>query len=947
KIQKTDDVEILYELLKAHEYWRLKDLRVDLVILVMENYSYTNPLLALITDIVQSSQGADNLNRRGDIFILNINVIAPEDVFLLSAVARLCFHGQKGTIVQQLQLLPRKVPKEFKQPVDNMIEASFKGNLEFVNGNGQVMVESEQLQFNNGLGGFGPDNDRYIIHLENGQTTPVPWSNVVANAEFGFIVTESGGGYTWCTNSRENKLTPWSNDPICDSPSEVFYLCDEDVNIWSVTPLPIREASLYTIEHGFGYSSFKHNSHGISQSLVQFVPLKGKVKISRISLKNEEQVERNLSLTYFITPLLGVSTTDTAMHLISSVTNEGILTLENPYNQDFPNQVLFMDTSVEQRTYTGNRNEFFGQGDSQLPEALKRTHLSNEVGVGYDPCASMQVQVKIKPGETLELVFVMGVANGFTEVLSNSQQFNNIQGADAALLEVRKFWHEKLQILQIQTPDLAMNQMVNGWLLYQVIACRLWARTAFYQAGGAYGFRDQLQDSLALLDIWPEITRAQIIKHAKHQFVQGDVLHWWHEPMLKGTRTRISDDFLWLPFVVAEYILNTNEMEILNEDICYIEGEVLKDFEEERYMSPWISEESGTLYEHCIRAIENGLKFGEHGLPLMGTGDWNDGMTRVGNEGKGESVWLAWFLVTILNKWIPLCQKRGDLKQSDTYSAISKDLVIAIEKHGWDGNWYKRAFFDDGSQLGTTNNRECKIDSLTQTWAVLSRVADPDRSIQAMSALEDYLVSHKDGIVRLLTPPFDNGELEPGYIKGYVPGVRENGGQYTHAAAWAVAAFAQLGDGDNAFELFELINPINHARTNIELAIYKVEPYVMAADVYGCQPHIGRGGWTWYTGAAGWMYQAGLKNILGFTKEGLELIIDPCIPKRWSNFSISYTYELTTYDIQVSNPDNISHGIVQLFMEGTELIGNKIPLESGKGIKQITAIMKTSLDGLK
>ncbi|MBC7958666.1 MAG: glycosyl transferase, partial [Vallitaleaceae bacterium] len=795
KIQKTDDVEILYELLKAHEYWRLKDLRVDLVILVMENYSYTNPLHALITDIVQSSQGADNHNRRSDIFILNINVIAPEDVFLLSAVARLCFHGQKGTIVEQLQLLPRKLPKEFKRPVENMIEASYKDHLEIIDVNGQVMVEPEQLQFNNGLGGFGPGNDSYIIHLENGLTTPVPWSNVVANTEFGFIVTESGGGYTWCTNSRENKLTPWSNDPICDSPSEVFYLCDEEVNIWSLTPLPIRETSLYTIEHGFGYTSFKHNSHGISQSLVQFVPLKGKVKISRIGLKNEGQVERNLSLTYFITPLLGVSTTDTAMHLISSVTDEGLLTLENPYNQDFANQVLFMDTSIEQRTYTGDRNEFFGRGDSQLPEALKRTQLSNVVGVGYDPCASMQVQVRIKPGETVELVFVMGVANGFAEVLSNSQQFNNIQGADAALMEVRKFWREKLKILQIHTPDMAMNQMVNGWLLYQVIACRLWARTAFYQAGGAYGFRDQLQDSLALLDIWPEITRAQIIKHAKHQFVQGDVLHWWHEPMLKGTRTRISDDFLWLPFVVAEYLMSTNEMEILNEDICYIEGEVLKDFEEERYMSPWISEESGSLYEHCIRAIENGLKFGEHGLPLMGTGDWNDGMNRVGNEGKGESVWLAWFLVTILNKWIPLCQNRGDLKQSEAYTVISKDLVIAIEKHGWDGNWYKRAFFDDGSQLGTTNNRECKIDSLSQTWAVLSRVADPDRSIQAMSALEDYLVSHKDGIVRLLTPPFDNGELEPGYIKGYVPGVRENGGQYSHAAAWAVAAFAQLGDG--------------------------------------------------------------------------------------------------------------------------------------------------------
>lgn len=946
KIRNVNDVEILYELLKAHEYWRLKDLRVDLVILVMEEYSYINPVFSLVTDIVESSQETDASHKKGDIFILNFSMIAIEDMYLLTALGRLCFYGQNGTISEQLQHLPVEelepviIAEDRVAADDNGVEIEAINGIEQSDVNQLIPLEGEALAFYNGLGGFTADNQRYIINLENDQTTPVPWSNIIANETFGFIATESGGGYTWCYNSHENKLTPWTNDPVCDAPSEIFYLRDEGVNIWSLTPLPIREKSPYLVEHGYGYTTFSHNSHGIDQSLTQFVPLKGNVKISLISLKNEGNKERHLALTYYIEPVLGGNRSETAMHLVTDVTEDRILTVQNGYNQVFANQILFMDTSMGARSYSGNRKTFIGQGSKEAPEELTRVKLSYCVGAGYDTCGSMQVEVTLAPNETLQLVFMMGIADQKEDILKSVQPYKTVDGAVDALEAVKTFWKEKLGILQVVTPDMAMNQMLNGHLLYQVIACRLWARAAFYQAGGAFGFRDQLQDSLSILPIWPELTRAQIIKHAGRQFVEGDVLHWWHEPALKGTRTRISDDFLWMPYVVAQYLSVTMENEILEEVIPFLESDLLKDFEDERYVSPRISDETGSLYEHCIRAIENGLRFGEHGLPLMGGGDWNDGMNRVGNEGKGESVWLAWFISDILKKWIPICMAHEDKERAAKYTDINTVLVAAVEESGWDGNWYKRAYFDDGTQLGSTNNVECKIDSLAQTWAVLSESGDPERAVNAMAALEDNLVSQSDGIIRLLTPPFDNGTLEPGYIKGYVPGVRENGGQYTHAATWVVSAFAKLGNGDKAFELFEMINPINHARTNIELGIYKTEPYAVAADVYGCRPHIGRGGWSWYTGAAGWMYQAGLNSILGFTRKGSDLIIDPCIPKRWHQFSIQYTFEETTYDIQVTNPEGISRGVVYIKMNGIQLNEAKIPMVGGQGIQRVDVVMR-------
>jgi cyclic beta-1,2-glucan synthetase len=946
-LNRTEEVEILYEVLKAHEYWRLKDLKVDLVILSQEENSYTNPLFSLITDIVYSSQTHDVLNLRGDVFILNTFNMLSEDINLFCAVARMIFNGSDGTMEEQLKTLPQKelpallgVAPETSKDVLNLQNA-WDEPKELLPPLGHIIGEEKDLLYFNGLGGFGSDGREYVIKLEKGQMTPAPWVNVIANPEFGFMVSESGGGFSWCENSRENKLSPWSNDPVSDNQGEMFYLRDESAEIWSITPLPIREEEAYTIKHGFGYTEFEHVSHGISQALVQFVPVQGTVKISIISLCNESQNDRNLSITYYLSPVLGVNTGDTDMH-ITSLSNKGTLIVENPYNTEFADRVCFMDTSIEERCVTGDRKEFFGLGKADSPECLKRKNLSGAVGVGYDPCAAMQVNISIKANETKELVFILGMAGDLEKAHEFVDKFKNVETAKESLKEVKKFWQEKLQVVQVTTPDPDMNIMLNGWLLYQVISCRLWARSAFYQAGGAFGFRDQLQDCLSIAAMWPQIAKNQIIKHAQHQFVEGDVLHWWHEPVGKGTRTRISDDFLWLPYVTAEYIKITGDSDILKSEIPFLEDDILKDYEDERYCHPRISKETASLFDHCIRSLENALKFGERGLPLIGGGDWNDGMNTVGNCGKGESVWLGWFLCTTLQKFIPICRQMGDNERANKYFEISGKVVDAIEKNGWDGNWYKRAFFDNGVSLGSANNSECKIDSLAQTWAVISGEGDATRATKAMGSLEDYLIMHEEGLIKLLTPPFNDGDMEPGYIKGYVPGVRENGGQYTHAAAWVIIAFAKLGDGDKARELFELINPINHTRTNREYSIYKVEPYVMAADVYGEHPHIGRGGWTWYTGSASWMYKAGLENILGFSKNGDKLVIDPCIPKKWTEYSIKYNYLETTYDIKVRNPESLSKGVSNISIDGEILNGNVINLTNDKITHYIEILMGSS-----
>ena len=597
------------------------------------------------------------------------------------------------------------------------------------------------------------------------------------------------------------------------------------------------------------------------------------------------------------------------------------------------------------RSVTGDRKDFIGTGSISSPEGLRIKKLPGSVGIGFDPCGAMQIDVDLEPGKDKEVVFLLGMGKNTGEIYSIISKYRNVENARRALIDTKSFWKDKLGKINVKTPDEAFNIMLNGWLMYQVIVCRIWARSSFYQSGGAYGFRDQLQDSLAALNIWPELTRNQILLHAAHQFVEGDAQHWWHEQQNKGTRTRFSDDRLWLPYVTAQYINVTGDSGILDIVVPFLEDEPLQEHEDERYSKPVVSSQSATVYDHCIRAIDISLKFGEHGLPLMGSGDWNDGMNTVGNKGKGESVWLGWFLYSTIENFIPFCYEKNDIERAQHYTDAINKIKQAIEENAWDGDWYRRAYFDNGTPLGSIQNSECKIDSISQSWAVISGAGDEKRIKTAMESVENYLVHKEEGLVKLLTPPFDNSELEPGYIKSYVPGVRENGGQYTHAAAWVIIAFAKMCIGDTAWEIFDLINPINHTRTPMEVVKYKVEPYVVSADVYAVAPHVGRGGWTWYTGSAAWIYKAGLEYILGLRRKGKNLIINPCIPKKWNEFSVSYKYMNTIYKIKVSNPKGVNCGVKSIVVDGRSVVADGKPITAGG--KPVTADEKPVAAGGK
>ncbi len=926
-LKKSDETGLLFDIIKAHEYWRLKDLKIDLVILNDEEVSYGHPLYELLSDIIASSHAGGIVNKPGGIFLLNRNNLPVNDVSLLYAASRFVLKGEYGALAEQVKkvqgsllLRPEKQPVKIKKNDPAATEAAH--NQEIMH-NQEAMHNREavtELDYFNGLGGFSKEANEYVIWLEKAQNTPMPWVNVIANPVFGFMVSESGGGYTWYGNSRQNKLSPWTNDPAEDAPGEILYINDADTDdLWTMTALPIREDEPYIIRHGFGYSIFEHISHGIEQGMVMFTPVGDPVKISIVRLKNTSDHTRNIALTYYMKPVLGVTDQGAAMHIRSGPGVSGEILLENPYNDEFSGKMAFVFISEKERSFTADRKEFFGSGGICSPDAVKRRKFSNATGTGYDPCAAMHVNLSIAKGEEKEVVLLLGMCDALRQIEEIIQRYRDVNNAKQALAEVRGFWKERLEVIQVATPDRSTDIMMNGWLLYQVISCRMWARSSFYQSGGAYGFRDQLQDSLAAIWTWPEIARRQILLHASRQFIEGDVQHWWHDPGGKGTRTRISDDLLWLPYVVFEYIRITGDYQILDEAAGFLEDDLLREFEDEKYGKPAISETSSTLYDHCVRAVEKSLRFGAHGLPLIGSGDWNDSMNTVGNRDSGESVWLGWFMISVLKGFSGLCVWMGEADRAARYMDVAAKIAAAIDLHAWDGSWYRRAFFDNGVPLGSAQNSECRIDSLAQSWAVISGAGDPDKIPEAMDSLEHFLAQKEEGLIKLLAPPFDEGDLEPGYIKGYVPGVRENGGQYTHAAAWVIMAFAMMGNGDKAHEYFHLINPINHTRTDMEYLKYRVEPYVMAADVYTVQPHTGRGGWTWYTGAASWMYSAGLAQILGFKKNGDTLVIDPCIPKKWTEYTIKYKYIDTIYVIDVKNPEGVNRGVVKAVLDGAVL----------------------------
>ncbi len=917
QIDEPEDVGIVRQLLRAHEYWRMKQLAVDLVILNERAPSYVQDLQALLETLLRTSQSAgphDGHGLHGNVYILRADRVTATQRDVLQSVARAVLSNRRGTLADQMARAQRPDAAPPAQPRRLAVAPA------------NVTAWGPDLELFNGLGGFERDGREYVTVLDEGRWTPSPWINVIANAGFGFQVSESGSGYTWSVNSRENQLTAWSNDPVSDPPGETIYVRDEETgDLWGPTALPIHEgASPYVIRHGQGYTRFDHVSHGIALELLQLVALDDPIKISRLTLTNESGRPRRLSVTAYVEWVLGVSRHAAAPFVVTEIDGKtGAMFARNAWRREFGARVAFADLGGTQAAWTADRTEFLGRnGTPDHPAALApRRRLSGRVGAGLDPCSALQTTIELAAGSRAEVVFFLGEAANPEEARELIVRYRTRDVA-AALRAVGERWDEVLGTVQVKTPDRSMDILLNRWLLYQTLACRVWARSALYQAGGAYGFRDQLQDVMALAVAEPALARQHVLRAAARQFVEGDVQHWWHPPSGRGVRTRISDDLVWLPYVVAQYVEVAGDGAVLDEVVPFLEGPKLAVGQAESYFEPRASDERGTLFEHCARALDRSLTAGPHGLPLMGTGDWNDGMNEVGAEGKGESVWLGWFLHTVLSEWAGLADARGEGKRAERWRSYVNALKEALEREAWDGHWYRRAYFDDGTPLGAAVNDACRIDSIAQSWSVISAAADPARRERAMAAVDEHLVRRADGVVLLFTPPFDGTSLEPGYIKGYVPGVRENGGQYTHAAIWSVIAFAALGDGDKAAELFAMLNPITHARTEAGVQRYKVEPYVVAADVYAEPPHVGRGGWTWYTGSAGWMYRAGLESILGFRLRGTRLVVDPCIPRAWPGFELVFRYGSARYDLVVENPRDASRGVSSVEVDGVSLDGD-------------------------
>jgi len=919
------NIELVRQLVQAHAYWRLKGLAVDLVIWNEDRAGYRQLLQDQIMGLIAAGVEAHVIDRQGGIFVRPAEQISDEDRILLQSVACAIFTDSRGTLADQVN---RRGPVEVRVP---RLKPTRRHRTELPAATG---LPRRDLILFNGLGGFTRDGREYVIMTAPGQVTPAPWVNVLANPHFGTVVSENGPVYTWSENAHEFRLTPWHNDPVSDASGEVFYLRDEDSgHFWSPTPLPSRGAGYYVTRHGFGYSVFEHVEGGIRSELTVYVDVDAAIKFSVLKVRNESGQARKLSATGYVEWVLGDLRPKSAMHVTTEIDpNSGALFARNPYNTEFTGLIAFFDVDDATRTTSGDRTEFIGRnGTLKNPAAMNRARLSGKVGVALDPCAAIQVSFELVDGQEREVIFRLGLAGrrGTDDASKLVHRFRGPAAARGALDAVYQYWNHTLGAVQVETPDASLNVLTNGWLLYQTLACRLWARSGYYQSGGAFGFRDQLQDVMALIHAEPQRVRAQLLLCASRQFLEGDVQHWWHPPSGRGVRTHCSDDYLWLPLATCRYVLTTGDTGVLDESVHFLEGRQVNAEDDSYYDLPGRSGEAASLYQHCVRAIQRGLQFGEHGLPLMGTGDWNDGMNLVGNHGKGESVWLGFFLHTVLTQFTAVARLQGDSSFAARCEAAGVQLHQNIEQHGWDGEWYRRAYFDDGTPLGSAANPECQIDSIAQSWAVLSGAGDVQRARLAMEAVDKRLVRRDHALIQLLDPPFDKSPLNPGYIKGYVPGVRENGGQYTHAAIWAAMAFARLGDRRRAWELLAMINPVNHGRTAEEVAIYKVEPYVVAADVYALAPHTGRGGWTWYTGSAGWMYRLIVESLLGLRLEVDKLYFAPCLPADWKTFKMHYRYRETVYHIVVSQTraaDDAKIGETTITVDGVKRFDQAIPL---------------------
>jgi len=923
RIKDLSSISFLKDAVAAYEYLRKKGVKLDFVILNEESEDYFQPLNHHINEIISNRRIYYPNSKNSGIYVLKARQMTQEEIHLIITAARV-------VLSEKNHMLSRRIKKLLTEECPEPERAYFASSSKVYE---DIPLSDIELKFFNGVGGFSADGKEYVITLKNGYNPPGPWSNIMANESFGCIVTVSGSGYTWSLNSRENKLTTWSNDPVVDPPSEIVYIRDDATGeLFCPTPSPIKHSGECRVRHGFGYTEFERNSHGIKQKVTVFISSRDPVKLYRVSLENASNENRELSLYFYAEWVMGVSREITAPYIITEM-NEATNTFmaRNSYNMEYNGRVAFISSSERITSYTGDKMEFIGRtGCAAMPAGALSRELSNRTGAAFDPCGAVKVSVRLKPGQSKEVVFTIGEAEDAETAQLLAEVYRRPRVAGVVLNRVKVSWKRILEKVQVRTPDEEMNILLNGWLLYQVLSCRIRARAAFFQCGGAYGFRDQLQDVMSLMHASPETAREQILRCCSRQFLQGDVQHWWHDDSGKGVRTRISDDLLWLPYVTAFYVAFTGDESVLDEIVPYIDDRELEPLESERYIIPEITGERESVYMHCIRAIERAYKLGKHGLPLIGAGDWNDGMNRVGWKGSGESVWLGWFIYKVLMDFAPVCRLKGDDSLAEKYINMAEELAKNIEANAWDGEWYVRAYFDSGEPLGSRQNTECRIDSIPQSWSIISGGADRERARKAMESVQKYLVKEEDRLIMLLTPPFDKSVPNPGYIRGYLPGIRENGGQYTHAAAWNVIAYAMLGNGDKAAALFSMLNPINHTKSYSDIVKYKLEPYVMSADVYSSFPHAGRGGWSWYTGSAGWMYQAGMYWILGIVRRGDMLLINPAIPASWKGFYVLYRHGDTKYHIEVKNPDGAGYGMTEIFEDGRRMENGIKLVDDGK-----------------